>query len=188
MNIISDKYINTYIYTDTIMFVNLADSSNDSTNESTLTVLNRDNIPVKNNKSEIEKRLNDILDMKFNFPYKKNLNVNIKKVVDIVCTRMIDGMKTSEIDEYCVKVCNELQVDHPDYEILAARLAISNHHKKTRGTFSDKMKMLYSRVTTEGKSAELLKPEFYNFVDKYQCYFNHLNQKNHCYCILQLKA
>ena len=34
--------------------------------------------------------------------------------------------------------------EHPDYGILSSRIVISNHHKNTSPSFTEKIKILYS--------------------------------------------
>lgn len=40
---------------------------------------------------------------------------------------------------------------HPDYAILAARIAISNLHKETKKTFSEVVKDLYTYVNPKNR-------------------------------------
>lgn len=41
---------------------------------------------------------------------------------------------------------------HPDYAILAARIAISNLHKETKKTFSEVIKDLYTYVNPKNSA------------------------------------
>ena len=40
-------------------------------------------------------------------------------------------MKTSELDSLAAETAAYLTTEHPDYSILAARIAVSNLHKQT---------------------------------------------------------
>lgn len=54
---------------------------------------------------------------------------------------------------------------HPDYSILAARIAVSNLHKDTLGTFSDLIEQFHKYVhPTTGEPAPLVSDETYNIV------------------------
>ena len=84
-----------------------------------------------------------------------------KKVID----GLYDGVTTSELDNLAAEVCASLTVRHPDYAILAARIAISNLHKTTSQSFSNTMKRLYTYVNPKtGENAQLLDTEVYGII------------------------
>lgn len=86
-----------------------------------------------------------------------------KKVID----GLYDGVTTSELDNLAAEVCASLTVKHPDYAILAARIAISNLHKTTSQSFSNTMKRLYTYVNPiTGENAALIDPEVYGIIKK----------------------
>lgn len=73
---------------------------------------------------------------------------------------MADDMKTSDIDTLTCEVCTNFSTMHPDYNVLAARIAVSNLHKETDDVFSDAIEKLYAanlihddvyRIITENK-------------------------------------
>lgn len=86
------------------------------------------------------------------------LDVNFYDVAQKVCSRIYDGVSTSQLDELAATICSSLIVLHPDYNTLAARIAISNHHKNTSPSFSETVSMLYN--------AGVLNDEFYSIVMK----------------------
>jgi ribonucleoside-diphosphate reductase alpha chain len=84
-----------------------------------------------------------------------------KKVID----GLYDGVTTSELDNLAAEVCASLTVRHPDYAILAARIAISNLHKTTSQSFSNTMKRLYTYVNPKtGENAQLIDTEVYGII------------------------
>jgi ribonucleoside-diphosphate reductase alpha chain len=84
-----------------------------------------------------------------------------KKVID----GLYDGVTTTELDNLAAEVCASLTVKHPDYAILAARIAISNLHKTTSQSFSNTMKRLYTYVNpVTGANAALIDPEVYGII------------------------
>lgn len=86
-----------------------------------------------------------------------------KKVID----GLYDGVTTTELDNLAAEVCASLTVKHPDYAILAARIAISNLHKTTSQSFSNTMKRLYTYVNpVTGANAALIDPEVYGIIKK----------------------
>ena len=58
---------------------------------------------------------------------------------------LFDGVTTTELDNLAAETAASLATEHPEYAILAARIAISNLHKNTKKSFSDTMKDLYDR-------------------------------------------
>ena len=50
---------------------------------------------------------------------------------------MYDGVTTIELDNLAAETCAQMAVKHPDFGVLAARIAVSNLHKETKKRFSD---------------------------------------------------
>jgi len=46
------------------------------------------------------------------------------------------GVTTVELDNLAAETAATMTTKHPDYAILAARIAVSHLHKETRKTFS----------------------------------------------------
>lgn len=63
-----------------------------------------------------------------------------------VITGLYTGVTTRELDNLAAEIAASMTVQHPDYAILAARIAISNLHKETKEKFSDVVKDLYEMV------------------------------------------
>jgi ribonucleoside-diphosphate reductase alpha subunit len=73
------------------------------------------------------------------------LDVQPDKIAQKVFTNMYDGISTSEIDTLSAEVAISMITEHPDYEILAKRIVVSNLQKTCPKTFSDAMVALYTR-------------------------------------------
>ena len=87
-----------------------------------------------------------------------------KKVID----GLYDGVTTAELDNLAAEVCASLTIKHPDYAVLAARIAISNLHKTTSQSFSNTMKRLYTYINPKtGENAALIAPDVYGVVKKH---------------------
>jgi ribonucleoside-diphosphate reductase alpha subunit len=82
------------------------------------------------------------------------LDVNPTLIAQRTLLRIYDGVKTSELDELAAQLSISLMTTNPDYGTLAARLAISNHHRNTSNRFTDVIKEL-SHQTLE-KTGEKL--------------------------------
>ena len=57
-----------------------------------------------------------------------------------------DGVSTKDLDNLAAEVAAAKTIDHPDYALLASRIAVSNLHKETKKTFSDVMHDLYTYI------------------------------------------
>lgn len=87
-----------------------------------------------------------------------------KKVID----GLYDGVTTTELDNLAAEVCASLTVQHPDYAVLAARIATSNLHKTTSQSFSNTMKRLYTYINPNtGANASLIASDVYGVVKKH---------------------
>jgi ribonucleoside-diphosphate reductase alpha chain len=76
-----------------------------------------------------------------------------------------DGVTTSELDNLAAEVAASLTTTHPDYALLASRIAISNLHKNTKKSFSETMKDLYEYVDPRtGLKASLLADDVYEII------------------------
>jgi len=86
-----------------------------------------------------------------------------KKVIDGI----YDRVNTTELDNLAAETAASLTTKHPDYAILAARIAISNLHKTTSKSFSNTIKLLYQYLDPKtGESASLISREVYEVVKK----------------------
>lgn len=82
-----------------------------------------------------------------------------------VIVGLYPGVTTVELDNLAAETAATMTTKHPDYAILAARLAISNLHKETKKVFSEVMTDLYHMVNeTNGKSTPMISEETYKIV------------------------
>lgn len=85
-----------------------------------------------------------------------------------VVNGLYDGVKTTELDNLAAETAASLTTRHPDYAVLAARIAISNLHKDTNKSFSGTIKQLYQYVDPKtGENASLIAKEVYEIVRKH---------------------
>jgi|APGre2960657423_1045063.scaffolds.fasta_scaffold00052_13 ribonucleoside-diphosphate reductase alpha chain len=89
-----------------------------------------------------------------------------------VAQKVIEGImpdiKTSTLDQLAMETAASLATKHPDYSILAARLAITNLHKETKKSFSETVRDLYKYIDPKtGKHSPILSQSFYNIVKKH---------------------
>ncbi|MFD1815941.1 ribonucleoside-diphosphate reductase alpha chain [Pseudarcicella hirudinis] len=90
------------------------------------------------------------------------------EVAKKVITGLYDGVKTTELDNLAAETAASMTTKHPDYAILAARIAISNLHKNTLKSFSATMKRLFNYVDPKtNENAALLSKEVYDIIKKH---------------------
>ncbi|MEO6520137.1 MAG: ribonucleoside-diphosphate reductase subunit alpha [Mucilaginibacter sp.] len=85
-----------------------------------------------------------------------------KKVIE----GLYDGVTTSELDSLAAETAASLTTKHPDYALLASRIAVSNLHKNTIKSFSETMKLLYNYVDKKtGKDASLIADDVWAVIE-----------------------
>lgn len=98
----------------------------------------------------------------FNTEYVDAIDV-AKKVIQ----GLYDGVTTSELDNLAAETAASLTTKHPDYALLASRIAVSNLHKNTIKSFSKTMKKLYDYIDPKtGKNAALLSDDVWEIIRK----------------------
>jgi ribonucleotide reductase alpha subunit len=96
----------------------------------------------------------------------KDLTINVSELAQKVCARIYDGVKTCELDEMAAYLCSSMSLNNPEYNILASRIIISNHHKNTSPSFSETVITLYNNKDIHNNSYPLVCDELYNIVSK----------------------
>jgi ribonucleoside-diphosphate reductase alpha chain len=91
--------------------------------------------------------------------------VNSIDVAKKVIEGLYDGVTTTELDNLAAETAASLTVKHPDYALLASRIAVSNLHKNTIKGFSDTMKLLYECTDSKtGKHVPLLADDIWAII------------------------
>ena len=99
--------------------------------------------------------------------YGLNPLVTPEKVAMKVIEGLYDGVTTSELDNLAAEVAATNTITHPDYALLASRIAVSNLHKNTKKSFTDTIKDLYEYVDPKtGKKAPLISNEVFKIIQK----------------------
>lgn len=90
------------------------------------------------------------------------------EVAKKVVAGIFDGVTTAQLDVLAAETAASMTTKHPDYTILAARIAISNLHKNTLKSFSATMKQLYTYVDPKtGENASMIAKEVYDVIRKH---------------------
>ena len=89
-----------------------------------------------------------------------SLKLNYTSLTMKVIDQLYDGISTKKIDELTAEQCASMSSIHPEYNILAGRITVSNHHKNTSNSFVEVMQQLYGYKDKHQKSAPLISEEF----------------------------
>ncbi|MCW3121504.1 MAG: ribonucleoside-diphosphate reductase, alpha subunit [Flavipsychrobacter sp.] len=92
--------------------------------------------------------------------------VNVIDVAKKVIEGIYDGVTTSELDNLAAETAASLTTKHPDYALLASRIAVSNLHKNTVKSFSDTMRKLYNYTdAVSGRRMSLLADDVMEIIE-----------------------
>ena len=101
-----------------------------------------------------------------------NLNnkfVEPTRVAQTVIQGLYDGVSTTQIDNLASETAASMAVVHPDYAILAARIAVSNLHKNTSKSFSQTVEKLHkNRSPKTGEPAPQISDEVYEIIQEHK--------------------
>ena len=95
------------------------------------------------------------------------IHVNPVQVAMKVIEGVYDGVTTSELDNLAAEQAASLTTKHPDYALLASRIAVSNLHKNTNKSFSKTIEALYTYLDPKtGQKASLIAEDVYQIIVK----------------------
>ena len=97
-----------------------------------------------------------------------NMKLNYTTLVMKVIDQLYDGISTTKIDELSAEQCASMASIHPDYNVLAGSIIISNHHRNTSTSFVIVMTQLYNFIDKHGNHSPLISEETYNNITKNQ--------------------
>lgn len=93
--------------------------------------------------------------------------VNIIEVSKKVIMGLYDGVTTVSLDNLAAETAATMATIHPDYALLAARIAVSNLHKETDKSFHKVIHDLYHYIDPKtGERAGLISEDVYKIVQK----------------------
>jgi ribonucleoside-diphosphate reductase alpha chain len=95
--------------------------------------------------------------------------VNIIEVSKKVIMGLYDGVSTVELDNLAAETAATMATVHPDYALLAARIAVSNLHKETDKSFHKVINDLFHYIDPKtGEQAGLISAEIHKIVQKHK--------------------
>ena len=101
----------------------------------------------------------------------KKLSYGLDAIVDPVQVAMkviegiYEGVTTTELDNLAAEVAASFTTKHPDYALLASRIAVSNLHKNTKKSFSATIADLYKYINPKtGEKAPMIAEDVYQII------------------------
>ena len=97
--------------------------------------------------------------------YGLHSSVDPVKISMKVIEGIYDGVTTTVLDNLAAETAASMTTSHPDYALLASRIAVSNLHKNTEKSFSATMEQLYNYIDPHtDKKAPLLADDVYKII------------------------
>ena len=121
-------------------------------------ILKRDGEKQDIDLGHIRKRLENLsfgLDMNF---------ININLIMWKVVQGMFEGIPTTKLDNLSAETCAYMNLIHPHYSQLAARVAVNNLHKETKESFAETVKDLHTYTDKAQRPAPLIAKDVYDIV------------------------
>jgi ribonucleoside-diphosphate reductase subunit M1 len=95
-------------------------------------------------------------------------HVHPSAITQKIISGVYDGVTTVELDNLAAETAAYMTTIHPDYAVLAARVAISNLQKQTTKKFSEVIDKLYKYVDPKnGKHSPMISTETWEIVQKH---------------------
>jgi len=93
-----------------------------------------------------------------------NIKLNYTALVMKVIDQLYSGISTTKIDELSAEQCASMSSIHPDYNTLAGRITVSNHHKNTDSSFTEVSQKLYQYRDKHNKHCPLVTTDYFDIV------------------------
>lgn len=94
--------------------------------------------------------------------------VDYLEVSKKVISGIYDGVTSKELDNLAAETAAAMGRIHPDYSVLAARIAISSLKKETKKSFKETIEDLYNHISKEtNQHAPMVSEDLYNLVQNH---------------------
>ncbi|MBE7170105.1 MAG: ribonucleoside-diphosphate reductase subunit alpha [Williamsia sp.] len=94
--------------------------------------------------------------------------VDIYEVAKKTIEGIYEGVPTTELDNLAAETAASLTTRHPDYALLASRIAVSNLHKNTTKRFSATMRKLHGYVNpATGKKMPMIADDVMDIINEH---------------------
>ncbi len=112
-----------------------------------------------------------------------NIQLNYTMLAMKVIDQLYDGISTSQIDELTSEQCASLASTHPDYNILAGRIVVSNLQKNTHSEFVKVVNDLYHFRDGHDKQCPIVSENLYKVVHDHSQRFEEMINYDRDYLI-----
>jgi ribonucleoside-diphosphate reductase alpha chain len=93
--------------------------------------------------------------------------VDAFEVAQKVIQGVHDGVTSVELDDLAAETAASMTSYHPDYSVLASRIAVTSLHKSTKKSFYETMKDLHGYVDKKtNQSASLIDDQVFKFIEE----------------------
>jgi len=99
-------------------------------------------------------------------------DVDSDKIAIDVISRIVDGIKSSDLDKLASSICVDKVFDNYDYYILALRIIVSNHQKSTSSDFVKVMDDLYNNYDHQDNHTPIISKKLLDFSTLYSDIIN----------------
>ncbi len=106
--------------------------------------------------------------------YTPILKINYTMLAMKVIDQLFNHITTTEIDELASEQCATMTSSNPDYGILAGRIVVSSHQKKTNPVFSQVVEELYECYDSQGEHTPVVNNTLKKVVSEYSDKFNQM--------------
>ncbi|UEG49245.1 ribonucleoside-diphosphate reductase subunit alpha [Ferruginibacter lapsinanis] len=100
-------------------------------------------------------------------------NEDVIEIAKKVIAGIYNNVTTTELDNLAAETAASFTTKHPDFAVLAARIAVSNLHKNTLKSFSETAGLLYNYVDEKtGEVAPLIADDVWAIIQEHQDVLN----------------
>ena len=93
-----------------------------------------------------------------------HVKINYTNLAMKVIENLYDNISTTNIDELSASQCASMSSINPEYNVIASKIIMSNHHKNTSSSFVSVVKQLYKHKNKNGKHHPIVSQCFYQNV------------------------
>lgn len=94
---------------------------------------------------------------------------NIIEIAKKVIVGIYNNVTTTELDNLAAETAASFTTKHPDFAVLAARIAVSNLHKNTTKSFSETAGLLYNYIDQKtNQPAPLIADDVYGIIQQHK--------------------
>ena len=101
-----------------------------------------------------------------------NIKINYTNLAMKVIDQLFNCITTTQIDNLTCEQCASMSSIRPEYNILASRIAISNHHKNTSSDFFKVVHELFHQYDSFNNHHPIVTKQVYDIAYKYNTQFN----------------